>query len=65
MYTVERHATHNGVEMAVISSGARGEERVEIWSPIPDLVALPDGSTFQLSEAESWDKAFKMLKRGK
>jgi hypothetical protein len=64
VYTIERHATYDGKEMAIIFSGAQGEGHVEIWSPIPDLVALPDGSTFQLSEAESWDKAFKVLKRG-
>ncbi len=60
-YTVVRHATLDGKKLAVISSREKG---VEIWSPIPDLVDLPAGSTFQLSEAESWNKSFKVLKRG-
>jgi hypothetical protein len=62
VYTVERHTTLDDREVVVISSS--GESHVEIWSPIPDLVALPDGSKFQLSEAESWGKAFKVLKHG-
>ncbi|MEX0909819.1 MAG: hypothetical protein WDZ75_00825 [Candidatus Paceibacterota bacterium] len=64
IYTIERHATHDGKEMAIVSSSARGEEHVEIWSPIPNLVALPNGSKFRLREGDVWEKSFRLLKRG-
>lgn len=63
-YIVTKHVIHNGITTAVVTSSAKGEENVEIWSPIPDLVALPDGSTFKLAESDSWNTSFKLLRRG-
>ncbi len=61
-YTIVRHEMHDGVPMAVIHSGAPNEEHVEIWSPIPQLVELKDGSSFLLHEKETWDEAFELVK---
>lgn len=63
-YTVVRHETYGGVPMAVVHSGAPNEESVEIWSPIPQLVELKDGSSFILHEKETWDEAFELVKIG-
>lgn len=60
VYTIKRHTTHGGKATVVVSSGALGEEHVEIWSPIPSLVALPDGRKFRLTRAENFARALRL-----
>lgn len=53
VYTIEYHTTYNNKDVVVISSTADGEDCVQIWSPISELVLLPDGSMFWLKAENS------------
>lgn len=58
IYTVAKHEPYNGTTHAVVVSNEPG---VEIWTPIPKVLALTDGTKFHVVKASSFDEALKVI----
>lgn len=63
VYTIESHDTIDGKKMVAVSSGSESgtEAYVAVWSALPDLVTLPDGSKFRILNARRWNQAIEVV----